>query len=122
MKNKKKYLRQKADKLWYQLLLKDKCLVCPNKAIQVHHYYYKGQYGFMRYDLENGISLCQSCHFILHHSDPKRITDKIEREMGKKWKEKLLKQESRKFMMTLKKNLNYLRKLNGKIVTRRFLE
>lgn len=82
---------RRADKLWYQRLLKRKCEVCGKKAIQVHHFYYKGSYGHLRYDLDNGISLCQGCHFVLHHQDPKKIEEKIIAVRGKKWFNKLQK-------------------------------
>ena len=75
--NPKQRLKLKADKLWYLKLIQDECELCDNYAIQVHHFYYKSSYGHLRYDLDNGISLCRGCHFVLHHQDPKKIEDKI---------------------------------------------
>ena len=83
--NKKRKLAKIADKLWFELLIKPKCEVCGSKAIQVHHYYFKGSYGHLRYDLNNGISLCQGCHFVLHHQDAKRIEERIIEKRGAKW-------------------------------------
>ena len=85
MKSKKQKLRSEADRLWYHRCLKDKCEICGQRAVQCHHFFYKGSYGHLRYDLNNGISLCQKCHFILHHRDPKLITDKIIEKRGMKW-------------------------------------
>ena len=87
----KKRLRNKADKLWYEKCKKGKCEVCGNTATQVHHYFYKSSYGHMRYDEDNGVSLCTSCHFLLHHQDPHRIEDKIIAVRGQKWLDKLKK-------------------------------
>ena len=86
---KKKRLRSELDKLWYEILivLHPNCEVCEGKAIQVHHYYYKSSYGHLRYDFDNGISLCTGCHFLLHHQDPKKITEKIDAKRGKIWKQ-----------------------------------
>ena len=89
MSNPKKRLRSLADKAWYGKLLKSKCEACGGKAVQVHHFFYKSNYGHLRYDLENGISLCQGCHFVLHHKDPKIIEDKIREKRGEKWYETL---------------------------------
>ena len=84
MTSKAKLCKQ-CDKLWYQKLIKPQCEVCGKKAIQVHHYYYKGSYGHLRYDLDNGISLCQGCHFVLHSRDPKKIEQQIIAKRGQKW-------------------------------------
>ena len=93
--NKKKRLRTECDKLWHQLVVKragGKCEVCGDTfGVVGHHYYHKSTYGHIRYDLDNGIALCRSCHFLLHHQDPKRIEEKIETIKGKKWREKLKK-------------------------------
>jgi len=87
--DKKNRLKNKCDHLWFEVLLKDRCEVCGEKAIQVHHFYKKSSYGFLRYDLDNGISLCKHCHFVLHSQDPKMIEDNIEKARGKKWREKI---------------------------------
>jgi len=92
MKTKKAKKRSQADKLWYQALLKPKCEVCEGKAIQVHHFFYKSSYGHLRYNEENGISLCQHCHFLIHTRDPKIINDKIIKARGNKWYNKLKEQ------------------------------
>jgi len=88
-KNPKTILMKQADKLWYLKLKKPKCEVCGEKAIQVHHYYYKGSYGHLRYDLDNGVSLCQGCHFVLHAQDPKKIEQQIIAKRGQKWADNL---------------------------------
>lgn len=82
---KKQTLRKQADRLWFKRHLKKKCEVCGEPAIQCHHFYYKSNYGHLRYDEDNAISLCRGCHFLLHHQDPKRIEEKIIEKRGKKW-------------------------------------
>jgi 5-methylcytosine-specific restriction endonuclease McrA len=89
MRNKKSKLQSEADKLWYNKLLKPVCEVCGKKALQVHHFYYKGSFGHLRYDEDNGISLCQGCHFLIHHKDPKPITKIIIEKRGQKWADEL---------------------------------
>ena len=87
----KKRLRDKADKLWYLKYLKEKCEVCSAPAVQVHHYYFKSSFGHLRYNEDNGISLCQKCHYLLHTRDPKGIEDKIIKARGQKWLDRLKK-------------------------------
>ena len=89
-KNKKKKLRGMADRLWYRAYLKSFCEVCGiNYQLQGHNFYYKGSYGHLRYLEENHITLCKKCHFVLHHQDPKKITDQIINKRGQEWYKKL---------------------------------
>ena len=55
------------------------------EANQVHHFYRKGGYPHLRYDLENGISICQSCHFKLHFTDNPDIVVAIIKNRGEEW-------------------------------------
>lgn len=82
-----KQLRSKADGLWQQAVFKkwgDKC-VCNQPAYCGHHFYYKGSYGHLRYDLDNGVPICSHCHFLVHTKDPKKIEDKIKEKRGDQW-------------------------------------
>ena len=67
-------LHNEADKLWAEVVMRrhdNKCFVCGKQAISAHHFIPKQQSAFLRYDLENGIPLCRSCHFQIHwKSDP----------------------------------------------------
>jgi len=92
-KNKKALLRQKADKLYYEVYVKDYCEACGRSGVvlQVHHFYYKSSYGHLRYWKDNAVTLCVACHFMLHHQDPKRVEDRIIKNKGEKWHKKLQK-------------------------------
>ena len=94
MKNPKKKLRAEADKIWYNIIIQRNpiCESCgEEKSTQAHHYYYKGSFGHLRYNLDNGIGLGLKCHFLLHHHDPKPIEEEIVKQRGKKWFNKLVK-------------------------------
>ena len=92
MKNKKKSLQLEADRLWYRKYIKDRCEICgSNFALQGHHFYYRHKYSHLRYEGENCITLCKKHHFILHHQDPKGVTDKIVEIRGSEWQEELKK-------------------------------
>jgi len=90
---KKKRLRKKADKLWYEvnLMKEPNCVVCGKPANQVHHFYGKGAYGHLRYDLDNGISICQGCHFKHHTRADAGIHLAIIEKKGQEWVERLKK-------------------------------
>jgi len=70
---KKAKLRKRADKAWTLALVKKECECCGDKfRLQVHHFFPKSQFGHLRYDKDNGVTLCGKCHFELHHkSNPK---------------------------------------------------
>ena len=87
---KKKRLRSKADVLWFRLLLKRNptCLLCGKPAQQVHHFFSKNTHGYLRCNLDNGISLCRGCHFTLHHKDPSLSAEIVEIK-GKEWYDSL---------------------------------
>ncbi len=89
--NKKQRLRNKCDKLWFTKLYSEECEVCGKRANQVHHFYPKGLYGHLRYDLDNGISMCMGCHFSHHHRGNPEIHQIIIEKRGKKWHNRLKK-------------------------------
>jgi len=90
MRSKRARLRSQADELWYKKYLKPACEICGKKyVLQGHHFFYKSQYGHLRYDPENHITLCHRCHFLLHHKDPKLLTDHIIKLRGNEWYEAL---------------------------------
>ena len=87
-----KQLRSKCDMVWYQILMMRHpyCESCGKPSSQIHHYWHKGSYGHLRYDLDNGIGLCMKCHSVLHFRDAKTIESLIVEKRGKKWDKDLL--------------------------------
>ncbi|HDY67224.1 MAG TPA: HNH endonuclease [Candidatus Scalindua sp.] len=104
MLNLKQKLRKEADKLWQKkiLLRTSSCEVCNDYpyVVQAHHFYYKSNYGHLRYDLDNGIRLCKKCHFVLHHQDPKKIEEKIIEKRGEKWHKELQEKSREKLRLS----------------------
>lgn len=90
--NPKAKQRSIADKLWYSIgMLKYQyCEVCSRPTNQIHHYFFKGSFGHLRYDLDNMVGLCKGCHFLLHHKDPHLIEEAIKAKRGEKWYNNLL--------------------------------
>ena len=93
MRTKKQQLRSKADKLWFQNIFSRNgfCEVCGEIPRQVHHFYPKGLYGHLRYDLDNGVILCMGCHFSHHHRGNPEIHQTIIDKRGKRWHNRLKK-------------------------------
>ena len=108
--NIKAKLRKQADRLWFLKYLKDCCELCgKGGTLQGHHYYFKGSYGYLRYEGDNHITLCVGCHFVLHARDPKKIEEQIIQIRGQKWAESLKKksQEQHQSFQTI----GYYRKI-----------
>ena len=97
MRSKKQKLRSQADKLFFQRCIEKTpfCIICGKLAQQVHHFFPKGSFGYLRYNLNNGVSLCMGCHFILHHKDP-TLSVRIVEKKGKRWYNKLKSQADEK--------------------------
>lgn len=101
-KEKTSTLRNKADKLFQELgrLHYSDCLVCGKEYSCLHHYFPKSTSTALRYDFENGINLCQGCHFSLHNSNP-AIQNTINEVKGEEWLKELT---WRKHNLTVKPN------------------
>ena len=84
---KKRRLKSKADKLWKQVIISkwgDMCY-CATKATPPHHFYPKGLYGHLRYNLDNGVPLCMGHHFAHHHRGDPAVHQNIIEKRGENW-------------------------------------
>ncbi len=86
-RNKIKTLRNRADKL-YQELGREmyKNCFCGKTYSCLHHHQPKSRSSALRYDIKNGIPICQGCHFAHHNGDPD-IAFKYKIFMEDKWGE-----------------------------------
>ena len=90
--NPKTRLRNQADKLWKLKILElhPICEGCGKEpSITGHHFFPKGLYGHLRYDLDNGIGGGLKCHFRHHHMGDPVVHQNIIEKRGMKWYEKL---------------------------------
>ena len=102
MKFTKRKLRNKADKL-FQEYLKEKhslCLVCENYTTVIHHFIPKANSNALRYNIKNGIPLCQSCHYKVH-TQPHLIEPIICFKLGQEWYNDLIKVKQEKVKANL---------------------
>ena len=98
--NKKRKLAIQADKLWKELILSRNpyCEVCGEPSFQAHHFYFKGSYPLLKYEISNGIGLCLKHHSLLHFRDAKAVEEIIIEKRGKIWAEKLKEKSKREFV------------------------
>jgi 5-methylcytosine-specific restriction endonuclease McrA len=84
------YYRRKADQA-VQEWGRDQysiCLICGKPMSCLHHYFPKSSSSNLRYDRDNLIPICVSCHFKHHNGDP-RVQNTINVVKGKAWLSKL---------------------------------
>lgn len=81
-----KRLRNKADKLLQQVVRSQNsyCIICGKYICCGHHYFPKSTSTNLRYDLDNLIPICASCHFSHHNGNPE-IHNTVNNIKGEKW-------------------------------------
>ena len=90
MKNQRK-LQIKAKDLWKCacILRWGKRCLCGARAISVHHFIKKSRCNNLRYDVQNGVPICKSCHWIIEFSPDtlkrREVENKIITSRGKEW-------------------------------------
>lgn len=90
--DKKKRLRNQCDKLWKQIVISKSpnCEVCNKEpTITGHHFFPKGLYGHLRFEIGNGIPIGIKCHFFHHHRGDPTIHQTIIEKRGNEWYETL---------------------------------
>jgi len=90
----KKSLRKRGDRLWREKAREvwgRRCCICGDLANDVHHFKAKSGYGHMRYDINNAVPLCRSCHIKIDRGGKQRFEaeEKIEKIRGEEWREKI---------------------------------
>jgi len=101
---KKRRLLNKGLEIWKKKAFErdeGKCQCCGLPANQVHHFYYRS-------------SLCQKCHFILHHKDPKIIEDRIVAKMSTR-RYNRLKRKAEKPLIPSFKTLTWIKEQINKL-------
>ena len=96
----KKRLQVEADVLWHLAVIKkygDRCffagktkqaLNCPKVAQKCHHYFPKGRYPELRYEITNGVPICWPDHYKAEKIDRTMLAD-ILRVRDEEWYNKL---------------------------------
>jgi len=112
--DKKKKLRERADKLFTLAVLKRwgrNCEICGKPATTAHHYVPKSLSQSLRYDLENGVPICNYCHMSIHTKNDPECIEKIINHRGKKWADYIDKNRRKKVKATVEYYRNNIYKL-----------
>ena len=107
-RKRKNKLKREADILWQFAVLKKygkRCEVCGEPTGTAHHFFPKGSFSQLRYDIDNGVPLCVSCHFKHHQIGDPTIHQKIISKRGLKWYKDLT--EKSKKLLTKPKSIAY---------------
>ena len=89
---KKKRLKEKADKLWHIAGFKEwgnKCFCGADADKSCHHFFPKGLYSHLRYDVDNAVPICFHHHFSRHHKGDPSVHQNIIELRGKIWHNRL---------------------------------
>ena len=114
---KKARLRRKADRLYQKIgrevYEKKGCLICRGKYSCLHHYIGKDLCFALRYDLENGVPVCHSCHMGIEFRKDPWYNNQIIRKKGQEWADKLESKRRKKVNYTLEYMKNIIILLNS---------
>jgi len=109
-----KTLQSQALKLWHDISMKQHkyiCQSCGSIATQAHHFFFKGSFPHLKYELLNGVPLCMKCHYLLHTRDSKLIEKQIINNKGLKWHKKLEKMAYIKPLPKCPRTVGYLKEI-----------
>jgi len=83
-------LIKKADRLFQKKYTKGKCESCGDRqAVCVHHYIFKSQSHFLRYNPLNAVPICSECHTRYHKSGDTEIMSRVIAKRGLGWERNL---------------------------------
>jgi hypothetical protein len=89
--NRKKLIFE-ADKLWASIVKErdGKCIYCGStRNLNAHHIFTKARHGNLRWEPDNGVTLCAGCHTFGIHINPAPYMLRIIEYVGKDVMEKL---------------------------------
>jgi len=86
------------EKLWCQACRKKwgtKCILCGKPATQCHHFIPKSRCAHLRFNVNNCIQMCFSCHHRFHYTGDPRIPIEIIGWRGDEWWQDLFKKSQK---------------------------
>ena len=109
MLNKKQILEKELNDLWKAKCLETYehfCEYCGQPLSTFHHFIPKSRSTLLRYDIKNGIALCQKCHYKIHFSSKPsevyEIVKAIRESRGKEWVKYIEERERETISKTIK--------------------
>ena len=107
--NTKQRLRSQCDKLFFERAMDlygddecgTPCGACEEQtSTQVHHFFPKGLYSNLRYNLKNAVPICIKCHFFHHHRGDPTVHQQIIANRGRAWYNSLISKSREKIKTT----------------------
>ena len=121
----KKEIQKRCERLFKEIvcLRADcKCEVCGGtKGITAHHFIPRSLSAYLKYDLDNGVCLCQGCHFAHHHKSEPKIHYKVVEKRGGEWYNKLEKKRKKGQRLISFQTLDYFKKIEKELDKQRSL-
>lgn len=96
-------LKEEADRAMqdYFRTVKTHCEMCGQPYQVAHHYIFKSQSNYLRYEEKNLIWVCQKCHYKFHSNYAQSMVAKLIKQRGQEWSDwieahkRLLKSDNR---------------------------
>ena len=88
--------------------VKTHCEMCGGKYQVAHHYIFKSQSNYLRYEEKNLIWVCQKCHYKFHNNYAQTMVAQLIKQRGQEWsdwieaRKRLLKSDNRAELEKLK--------------------
>lgn len=103
--------RTKCDQLAKKITLtrNRRCEICNRPANTAHHVFPKSRCSILRYDIDNLVAICNSCHYKHHTLSDPTIHGIIREYRGEGWWDEL--KEKAKFNKDHKINLGYYKRI-----------
>ncbi len=91
-----KGLQKQCDSLLSPIVIKlnPTCLLCPNPTQVAHHHVHKSKSLILRYNMDNLVNLCHSCHLALHMNESYHASRIVEIR-GLEWFRELQKEKNK---------------------------
>ena len=81
--------------------IKTHCEMCGGQYQVAHHFIFKSQSNYLRYEEKNLIWVCQKCHYKFHNNYSQSMVAQLIKQRGQKWsdwietRKRLLKRDNR---------------------------
>ena len=105
-----KSLRNKCDRMMQEYMRNKnpQCIICGSPTSCHHHFHPKSSCSALRYDEDNLIPLCNSCHIGFHSNRSAEMTTKLIGIKGQQWADDLL---EKKKTLSVKTGIKYYQEI-----------
>lgn len=117
--SKDSFLNKKLDKLWSEVIrLKGYCELCGRKSTEVvlhSHHIFSRRHFSTRWDIKNGLSLCNGCHLYKAHKDIQEFSDWVQNHFGDEYMKEIREKAHTIVKYTKEDKMRMIKELQEKI-------